>query len=362
GNKVGMLHIAMRSVFTCFDGHLLEYTSNKIEISETEYLNEIQIKKWFIGGVPKFREKYYSRNAIRLFKKYIEKYGKPDVIHAHFAIWSGVIAYQISKEFNIPYLITEHSSSYGRGLIKGKYSKLLSKVLNNSQKIIGVSSGLAKDISSYTSKEIIVIGNPIDTNFFTIDSKVENNKIFSIFSLGYLTQVKGFDILINSLGNLFRNKLISDNVFLRIGGSGPELEHLKELVINNGLQNTVTFLGELNKEQVKKEMQFCNLFALPSRFETFGVVYLEAMATGKPVIASDTYGPSQIINKEVGYIIETNNQKDLQKALIDAIEKKEYWKSKENEIRNYVITNFGEIAYADKLEFIYKQILEKSIC
>jgi glycosyltransferase involved in cell wall biosynthesis len=83
----------------------------------------------------------------------------PDLIHAHFSIWSGVIAYQLFKIFKIPYIITEHSSSYGRGMVKNKYLSLLTNVLDNAQQIVCVSEGLANDISKYTSKNIVVIRN-----------------------------------------------------------------------------------------------------------------------------------------------------------------------------------------------------------
>ncbi|MEQ9229997.1 MAG: glycosyltransferase, partial [Cyclobacteriaceae bacterium] len=73
-----------------------------------------------------------------------------------------------------------------------------------------------------------------------------------------------------------------------------------------GVSDKITWLGELSREQVREEMQRCSFYVLPSRHETFGNVLLEAVACGKPVIATDCGGPRDIVTDEVGVLCEVD--------------------------------------------------------
>ena len=79
--------------------------------------------------------------------------------------------------------------------------------------------------------------------------------------------------------------------------------------------NSVEFLGSLNRSQVVSHMQQCDCFVLPSRYETFGVVYIEAMACGKPVIAVANGGPDDFVKGFNGMLIEPNDIAGLQHVL-----------------------------------------------
>ena len=360
GHKIGMIHISIRSIFSIKEGNLKQFTFSRIKDNSKGNINELQIYRWFLGGSPVITEMRYAKLVVKMYKRYMAKFGKPDIIHAHFTLWPGIGAYHISKIFNVPYIITEHSTAYSRKKIKQKYASLVTKVLNHAQSIICVSNGLADAVRSYTkNSNMEVIGNPVDTDFFCLDNSEKNPGIFTIFTLGYLTKKKGIDLLVTAFGQLFLEKAFNSSVKLVVGGPGPEMENLRFIAEKYNIINHVDFLGELTREQVRDQMQNANIFALPSRHETFGVVYIEAMAAGKPVIAANTDGPRDFINKNVGYIIDVDDLEELKKSLLDAYANKLEWFRKQNAIKNYIINRFSAIEFAKKTTAVYEKVLTK---
>lgn len=122
-----------------------------------------------------------------------------------------------------------------------------------------------------------------------------------------------------------------------------------------GVERQVRFLGELTRKQVKQEISESDAFVLSSEYETFGVVLVEALALGKPVIATKCGGPESIVISEVGYLVEKILKK-LASALVAFVENKNKFDA--NFIREYCRSSFGEKAIVEKLEKIYSAALE----
>ena len=121
------------------------------------------------------------------------------------------------------------------------------------------------------------------------------------------------------------------------------------------MSEQVEFLGKLTREQVKNQMLNSDAFVLSSEYETFGVVLVEALALGKPIIATKCGGPESIVSKEVGYLVEKNSIDNLAKAMRDLIET--YSQFEARQIREYCAIEFSEEAVVKKLEIIYTDIL-----
>ena len=103
---------------------------------------------------------------------------------------------------------------------------------------------------------------------------------------------------------------------LKIGGKGPEEAKLHQLAADLNLGGSVEFLGGLKNEEVLKLMYESDAFVLASRIETFGVVFIEALAQGLPVVATRCGGPESIVTPANGLLIDTENQQALTEALI----------------------------------------------
>ena len=324
----------------------------------------IGFKKSNNNSINVYRYKSYNffpkmyKNYIRLYtfllKKYIRRIekeeGKIDLIHLHSAFDAG-IAYAMSN-IDIPYIITEHSSRYHRGIINRSEEEMLYTAFTKAKKVIAVGNGLSKKIEKYCNNYPIIIPNMvkmIGSENISIDKK--KNK-FRFFSLAFLNQYKGMDILIEAFS---KNEDIIDSIELFIGGSGPEKVNLENLAKKLKIEDKITFLGELSRDEVNYNIKNSDAFILASRIETFGVVFIEAMAQGKPVIGTRTGGPDTFINDNIGLTVDVNDVNGVAKAINYMY--KNYNKYDQDYIKKYCIDNFSEKIIVDKLKSIYKEVL-----
>lgn len=298
----------------------------------------------------------YIRYYAYLLKKYIKEIesieGRFDLVHVHSAFDAG-IAYSISN-LDIPYVITEHSSRFHRGVINKSENNLLYSAFLKANKIISVGKGLSEKIQIYCKDKIpVIIPNmvkDVECNNIELDNK--RNK-FRFFSLAFLNKYKGMDVLIKSFA---KNNVLLRECELYIGGNGEELENLKQLSKDLGVERNIKFLGELNREEVNYYMKNSDAFVLASRVETFGIVFIEAMYQGKPVIGTRTGGPDTFINNEVGLTVEVDNIDELSEAMNYIYNNYKQYDNKV--IKKYCIDTFSEKVIVEKLNKVYKEVLK----
>lgn len=292
-----------------------------------------------------------------LYEKYL-KDKKIDIVHAHCTMWAGFAAYRLWKKYQLPYVITEHSTNFklNSSLLTGLVKKNIQIALDNARLVLAVSLGLKNLLKDYTDNSIEVLGNVVDCNLF-VPQPIPKSNNFAFFTLAYLeTQAqikkKGLDVLLDAF------KILSEkipNVTLVIGGGGKSSEILKERCENLCISDRVVFVGKLTRTEVAKQMQLCNSFVLPSRYETFGVVYAEAMACGRPVIATKTGGPDHFITDKNGFLIGVENIDELVSKMEEIIEKIDTYDYKE--ISAFIKENFSSEMIGKYLTEYYAQIL-----
>ncbi len=350
GAKVGIIYPEVRWL------SLLNFTNLRNNYFQTkEHLEDglITFRKHGWNIYPRFPRKqaeYWVKQGIILGEKYIKKYGIPDVIHAQSTLWGGYVAMKLSEKYKIPYIVTEHSSAYVLTNIEEWKKEAIKEIFKKSSKIFAVSSTYAKRLAEYTDgKEVYIIGNSVDTEFFTMKKYVIREK-FTFFTVAFLKKNKGMDILIKAFNLAFKD----DNVILRIGGDGDERKNLENLVKELKLEEKIEFLGSLNRKEVKMEMQNCNVFSLASKFETFGVVLIEALSTCTPIVSTNCGGHYDIVNDKVGKLVEVDNIEELAHALKYVYVN--YSDYNQNEIRQYCIDNFSNVAIGKKQLEIYNSV------
>lgn len=237
-----------------------------------------------------------------------------DLIHAHYAVPQGFLGVLLKKVLRKPLVVTLHGSDItvlGRGAAK----PLVSFVLNNSDAIIAVSEFLRRETIKLGASEekikVIYSGAPA--------CKPERLQPESrtITFIGSLIRQKGVDILIMAFGGV---KKKFPDAELVIVGDGREKKSLEKLSRELGIK--VNFLGY--QEDLGSALEKSAVLALPSREEGFGLVLLEAMAAGVPVVASRVGGIEEIIEHEYnGIIFEKENSKELAEGIIRILENKE---------------------------------------
>lgn len=294
----------------------------------------------------------FNRRMDRLYKEIIKREGKIDIIHCQSSFWAGISAHYISKKYNIPLIITEHTSIKKAYYLKESYKPYILDSYNKADKLIAVGNGLKKELVTLTNRDdILVIPNLIPIDNFSI--KENNNKEFTFFSLAFLEGEKGMDTLIKAFNKGFKNT----NTKLIIGGEGSQKEELVKLTKTLGIEDKVNFLGALTREEVSYNMRECDAFVLASRYETFGVVYIEALASGKPVIGTYNGGAEDIINNENGILVNIDNVEELSKGMIEL--KDNIKKYNAIKIRENCIAKYSEKRITEEIIKIYEELIEK---
>lgn len=296
--------------------------------------------------------KVFNKRMEKLYKEIVKKEGPIDIIHAQSSLWGGISATYISEKYNIPLVITEHSSVERGPYVKKSYIPFIRDSYKKAKKVITVGNGLKNEIQALSGRnDIEVIGNLVDLSKFTIKKKVKNEK-FIFFSLAFLEGEKGFDTLIKAFAKKFKDK----EAMLYIGGDGSQRTWLEALAEENGVKEKVIFLGALSRDDVAKWMNKCDCFVLPSRYETFGVVYIEALASGRPVIGALNGGAEDIINNLNGYLIPVDDIDKLSEKMLEVYNKIDSYD--EEEIRSDCLKRFSPEVIVNKIISVYKEVLK----
>lgn len=311
--------------------------------------------------VIRWSQKVYKGNISGILKanlsnlsKFEESFGKTDLIHAHVSFPAGYIAMEIAKKLDIPYVITEHMGPFPFKAFlskEGKIHPILEKPIRNASKVIAVSPALSRDISAFGFKKPIFIPNVIDEDFFK-PKRAVSTSTFHFFTLAILAPEKGIDDLLEAI------KIVSKEnteVHFTIGGGGEMLTFYKEKAIALQIDKFVHWLGNIEREEARKQYQKCHAFVLPTHGETFGVVFAEAIACGKPVIATRSGGPECIVDEKNGIFANIQDPQDLAKKMLFVI--KNYEKYNSTEIRENFEQRFSKKAVIPKIVDVYNSVL-----
>lgn len=258
---------------------------------------------------------YFMYLGINNIIKKIYKDWKFDIIHSHVGLPDGFAGMLVNKHYKLPNIVTIHGQDFQHTIHKNeRCKKNLYKALEKSNKVITVSNKLKNIVDSENfSDRVVVINNGIDLKDCTNLSLglghsygVDEN---TVLSASNLIKTKGIDLNIKAISLLITKY---PNIKYLIIGDGPEKEKLKSLVDELGLKDNVFFLGKLPHEEVMKYMSIVNIFCLPSWEEGFGVVYIEAMAHGKPTIGVKGEGIEDVIvSGENGFLVNPHDEKDI---------------------------------------------------
>lgn len=271
------------------------------------YYTEIQVVQ-----PSRFRGLYVHEFEMALKKlvdRAITDIGKPDVFYAHFSFAAGFSATKLN--YDIPLVVEEHYS----GLMEKPDKKLVSilkRTVESSNRFICVSPGLRNAVIKLTGEHsnICVVSNMINPCFCYQELNPNNEFIF--LGIGSLIKRKGFELLIRAFAEEFYGE---EHIKLRIGGSGEKELNLRKLINSLNVEKKVCLLGQLSRKETLIEYANCNCFVLPSRAETYGLVYREAMAVGRPIISTRHGGFDDSLPETVGELIDVDNIEQLKSAM-----------------------------------------------
>lgn len=313
------------------------------------------------AGIPKMRRLSYQRFAQsvdRVFEQYTDLFGIPDIIHAHSVFHGGIGAHYISEKHHIPLVITEHLTAYIMGYITSKTDlEIARNIFSKADSSIIVSHNFKKNLEDHLnlpSSTFNVIHNLVNDKFLA-DFHVQTynkSETFHFFTNSFLLPRKNIDLIIEA-ARILTDKHI--NIHLTIGGDGPVEEKLKNLARDLGIADKINFKGKLFRDEVKTELDRCHAFVLASRYETFGVVLIESLACGRPVVTTDSGGPSDFITPEQGIIVKEHTPECLAAGMESIIN--HYSEYNQAKISQYCKERFSEDKITGDIINVYKSIL-----
>ena len=289
------------------------------------------------------------------YKKIQLLFGKPDIIHAHFGE-VGIIGANIKKEHNIPLVITEHGSSMLSGKRTIHYKqKIVYQAYEKCDQLIVVGTNLSNHIKDMGFENMVIIPNIIPSYFYFPKNKeqlIKKKKQF--ITIGSLLESKRFDLTISAFARICK---ISDDTTLAIIGTGKLSNFLQRLVKEKGIEEKVRFYGFVSNICLPELFNESICFVLPSDYETFGVVYAEAIASGIPAIATKCGGPEDIINNSNGLLIPKNDEDALFEAMLFMYLNSSSYNPEF--ISEDICKRFGEESVGRRIVDVYSEIIRK---
>lgn len=221
-----------------------------------------------------------------------------EVIHAHHMGFDSAVGAIFRRYYKVPMVVTTHGSDTAIPFERGKL-RALYRICKQADTIVAVSEALADKLRQCgTSTPIHVILNGFQSGYVNPDCE---KKPRSVIQVGNLIPSKRFSVTIDAFAKFYRQY---PDATLTIIGNGPERERLKEQCRALGIADAVRFLGQLPNQFVLKELASHQFFVMPSVREGFGIVYLEAMASGCLTIGIEGEGIGSFLHHgENGYLL-----------------------------------------------------------
>lgn len=351
GNVVGVIYSETRPV-TKLSLSGIRDNHFQVEILSEDGINTVRLHGWNILSMRNpLGKRLWVSQMMALFERYMKEFGKPDVIHVHCGMYGGIAAMEIKKKYGIPYILTEHSSNVLNDSMVKWDKEHIGEVYDNSDCLIAVGSSLKLAMTMLTDKEIHIVPNIVNTReFFPIDKKSDST--FKFVSVSYLKKNKNVDMTIRAFAELYRG---DSSKKLIIIGDGEEENNLKNLAIELGVKENVEFLGRLDRVNTASEIRRCDAFVLPSQYETFGVAYIEALASGIPIIVTKCGGPEDFFDESLGRMINVGSLEELKEAM-KYIEEN-IFRYNRNDISKMAKSKFDEKVIGKRIIQLYKSVL-----
>lgn len=323
--------------------------SHDLDIEQDSGLVIYRIPRW--GWTGSLLRSQRDALGLAAFDRYCQEQGQPDIVHGHSLLYGGYLAAVIKAQRGIPAVVTEHSSVYIRGPVWPDQRPALRLTLTNVDRVFAVSAPLAEALRAYTNRPVQILPNAIDTAFFTPAADAPPPSPISLAWIGRLDSNKAPDLTLRAFAAAFP----AGTARLIMVGDGPARPSLEELCHALGITGQVTFTGQLPREQVRATLQACHATVSSSRVETFGITLIEAMACGKPVIATRSGGPEVFVNETTGLLVPTGDVDALAAAMRQMAAT--YDRYDPAAIRAHCVDNFSNAALVRRLEAVYAEVI-----
>ena len=323
----------MRSAVACPDARRVE----------PERRRELQIREFSHLQLP-----LWGCVVVRMMLQQL-KHDPPDLIHiqsrnvAHHGMW-------LARELKRPFVLTMHDylQPWERFVIDRRWCR----------RIIAVSESVKTDLQLRTglpSELISVIHSGVDTNEGVTEASVlGKDRVPVVGAAGPLEEVKGFPFFLSAAARVLA---AGRDVEFVIAGAGPEESKLRRLAIDLKIDSRVTFVPNLL--EFGEALAAMDIFCLPSLQQGIGTIMLEAMAMGRPVIASRVGGVDRVIrNNETGFLVPPSNSVVMADRIVELLDDPNKARGIGRAGRMEVVREFSVDQMVSKTVALYREILE----
>jgi len=312
---------------------------------------------------------FITPTLIKMSKKEIRSF---DIIHLHeYTTFQNIIIYHYARKYDVPYVFEAHGSLPRIGAwrrLKWLYDVLFGyRLLHDASKVVALSRFEADQYRrmGVPEEKIAIIPNGIDlSEYADLPPKGAFKRKFGIpeekkiiLYLGRIHEIKGIDILVKAFAKVIDS--LDDVKLVIVGPDDGYLGKLEALIKALKIKDDVLILGPLydtDKLEVYVDADIC---VLPSRYETFPNVVLEAYACSKPVIASNVESISDIVlHGETGLLVRAGEVKELANAITFMLTRLKQAEKMGCKARKFVEEKFSIDIVVTKLEAFYERVLK----
>jgi glycosyltransferase involved in cell wall biosynthesis len=262
------------------------------------------------------------------------------------------VAEQLAGWLDVPLVVSEHMSPfpfddmYG---VDGRPRPDVMSAIDAATRVTAVSRAHARSIEQFTDRAIDVMPNFIDESRFAPGARERSSPV-ELLSVGHLCHQKGFDVLLRALRICLDEGL---PVRLSIVGKGHLRDELETLALELGLGDHVTWVGAPARSTMPDVYRNADVFVLASRHESFGVVVIEALASGVPVVATECGGPEEIVTPACGALAPPEDAAALAAAIGRVVRRR----FERGAIRAYFESNYAASTVVPRLVALYGEAI-----
>lgn len=343
----------------------------KILILFRRYLRTNNLNWEMFEGVPVIRFPYcvssyflpfqtraltYTHGAVKCLANLQSRFDF-ELVHAHTSYIDGSAGTKVAALYQVPLVITEHTGPFNL-LTRTPYLKKKTRAAVNSAKhVIAVSQSLLSDVCSQlamnNANKFSVIPNGVDPSHFKMGPFKSSERILALW-VGHFVEVKRVDVLLRAMAAAIK---IEARLFLRLVGTGELEKDLRLLAKKLGIESHVEFAGFADRDQLHIHYQQSHFLVISSDSETFGVVAIEALSSGRPVLTTNCGGPAETVcHKELGLVVEKSVDA-IANGLVNMAGRVVRGEFVPEDISRMAEERFGFKRISAKLIEIYRQIM-----
>jgi len=339
-------------------GHTMRIVSMKDSISTNQLSS---LSTFELSSLPATRRNYLQKPMFVANTIKHTLNGKPDIILCGHINYSA-LCMVLQKIIKIPYFTITH------GIEAWNLNGFKLTALRHSDKILSVSrfsrNKILGQLPDYPEKDIFILPDTVDADKFRPGPKLqhlmnkwgikmEDKVLLTIARMSKTEKYKGYDRVIDAMRDVIKEV---PNVKYIIGGSGDDMRRIEKLIKDNNLGSRVILTGFIPHDEVADYYNLCDVFVMPSKGEGFGIVFLEALTCGKPVIAGNKdASPDVLLDGELGILVDPDNLNEIKEAIVKVLKREvpeRFFNS--SYLRQRTIETYGYQKFKERLGQIIK--------